>query len=159
MLPVNRKHSRAPGDDKAMAAARHAFLEKGYYAPLCEELCQLAVELTGDAPAVLDNGCGEGYYTAGIYRALCEAGKTPVMAGIDISKPILRLAAKREKNVQFAVASSYRLPAADGSVDLLINCFSPLAIEEFRRVLRPGRALYLCGARRNAPVGDEAGAL
>ena len=60
------------------------------------------------------------------------------MAGIDISKPILRLAAKREKNVQFAVASSYRLPAADGSVDLLINCFSPLAIEEFRRVLRPG---------------------
>ena len=123
LLPVNRKHS---------------FLEKGYYAPLCEELCQLAVELTGDAPAVLDNGCGEGYYTAGIYRALCEAGKTPVMAGIDISKPILRLAAKREKNVQFAVASSYRLPAADGSVDLLINCFSPLAIEEFRRVLRPG---------------------
>ena len=96
------------------------------------------MELTGDAPAVLDNGCGEGYYTAGIYRALCEAGKTPVMAGIDISKPILRLAAKREKNVQFAVASSYRLPAADGSVDLLINCFSPLAIEEFRRVLRPG---------------------
>ena len=135
---MNRKHSRAPGDDKAMAAARHTFLEKGYYAPLCEELCQLAVELTGDAPAVLDNGCGEGYYTAGIYRALCEAGKTPVMAGIDISKSILRLAAKREKNVQFAVASSYRLPAADGSVDLLINCFSPLAIEEFRRVLRPG---------------------
>ena len=135
LLPVNRKHSKTPGDDKAMAAARHAFLEKGYYAPLCEELCQLAVELTGDAPAVLDNGCGEGYYTAGIYRALCDAGKTPVMAGIDISKPILRLAAKREKNVQFAVASSYRLPAADGSVDLLINCFSPLAIEEFRRVL------------------------
>lgn len=97
LLPVNRKHSKTPGDDKAMAAARHAFLEKGYYAPLCEELCQLAVELTGDAPAVLDNGCGEGYYTAGIYRALCEAGKTPVMAGIDISKPILRLAAKREK--------------------------------------------------------------
>mgnify|MGYP000771390090 FL=1 len=70
LLPVNRKHSRAPGDDKAMAAARHTFLEKGYYALLCEELCQLAVELTGDAPAVLDNGCGEGYYTAGIYRAL-----------------------------------------------------------------------------------------
>ena len=53
LLPVNRKHSKTPGDDKAMAAARHAFLEKGYYAPLCEELCQLAVELTGDAPAVL----------------------------------------------------------------------------------------------------------
>ena len=27
LLPVNRKHSKTPGDDKAMAAARHAFLE------------------------------------------------------------------------------------------------------------------------------------
>ena len=70
LLPVNRRHSKAPGDDKAMTAARHAFLEKGYYAPLRDKLCQLAVELTGDAPAVLDNGCGEGYYTAGIYQAL-----------------------------------------------------------------------------------------
>ena len=138
LLPVNQRHSKAPGDDKAMTAARHAFLEKGYYAPLREKLCQLAVELTGDAPAVLDNGCGEGYYTAGIYQALCAAGKAPRMAGIDISKPILRLAARREKSIDFAVASSYRLPVADSSIDLLVNCFSPLAIEEFRRVLRPG---------------------
>ena len=138
LLPVNRRHSKAPGDDKAMTAARHAFLEKGYYAPLRDKLCQLAVELTGDAPAVLDNGCGEGYYTAGIYQALCAAGKAPRMAGIDISKPILRLAARREKSIDFAVASSYRLPVADGSVNILLNCFSPLALEEFRRVLRPG---------------------
>ena len=102
LLPVNRRHSKAPGDDKAMTAARHAFLEKGYYTPLREKLCQLAVELTGDAPAVLDSGCGEGYYTAGIYQALCAAGKAPRMAGIDISKPILRLAARREKSIDFA---------------------------------------------------------
>ena len=138
LLPVNQKHSKSPGDDKAMAAARNAFLGKGYYAPLRDALCKLSVALTGPAPAVLDSGCGEGYYTAGIYRALCAAGKTPVMAGIDISKPILRLAAKRERDIQFAVASSYRLPVADGSVELLLNCFSPLAIEEFQRVLRPG---------------------
>ena len=42
------------------------------------------------------------------------------------------------------MASSYRLPVADGSIDLLLNCFSPLAIEEFRRVLRPeGHFLYV----------------
>ena len=138
LLPVNRKHSRAPGDDKTMAAARNAFLGKGYYAPLRDMLCQLSVALTGPAPAVLDSGCGEGYYTAGIYQALCAAGKAPVMAGIDISKPILRLAAKREKALQLAVASSYHLPVTDSSIDLLLNCFSPLAIEEFHRVLRPG---------------------
>ena len=138
LLPVNRRHSKSPGDDKAMAAARSAFLSKGWYAPLRDALCKLSVSLTGDAPAVLDTGCGEGYYTAGVYRALLDAGKVPTVAGTDISKPILRLAAKREKNIQFAVASSYHLPVADTSIDLLLNCFSPLALEEFRRVLRPG---------------------
>lgn len=61
LLPVNRRHSKSPGDDKAMAAARSAFLSKGWYAPLCDALCKLSVSLTGDAPAVLDTGCGEGY--------------------------------------------------------------------------------------------------
>ena len=87
---------------------------------------------------VLDAGCGEGYYTSGIFRALCRAGKAPRMAGADISKFSLRWAAKRERDVEFAVASSYRLPLADASVELLLNCFSPLALDEFRRVLRPG---------------------
>lgn len=60
------------------------------------------------------------------------------MAGTDISKFALRTAARREREAEFAVASSYRLPLAEGSVDILLNCFSPLALEEFRRVLRPG---------------------
>ena len=34
LLPANQKHSKDPGDDKSMVAARSAFLEKGYYAPL-----------------------------------------------------------------------------------------------------------------------------
>lgn len=36
------------------------------------------------------------------------------------------------------MASVYHLPVADRSADLLLNCFSPLALDEFRRVLRPG---------------------
>ena len=58
----------------------------------------------------------------------------------DLSENFEYKAAKREKNVEFAVASSYHLPVADGAVDLLVNCFSPLAIEEFHRVLSPGGA-------------------
>ena len=138
LLPANRKHSAAPGDDREMAAARRDFLSRGYYEPLLNTLCSEILPRCGDAPTLLDSGCGEGYYTAGIYQALQAAGKQPRMAGIDISKFILRYAAKREKGVEFAVASSYRLPVADGSVDILLNCFSPLALEEFRRVLRPG---------------------
>ena len=138
LLPVNRRHSLAPGDDPAMAAARRAFLDTGAYAPLRDALCALALEHTPPAPVVLDSGCGEGYYTAGIYQALLRAGRTPRMAGIDISKPILRCAAKRERGVEFAVASARRLPLADGCADLLLDCFSPLETEEFRRVVRPG---------------------
>ena len=45
------------------------------------------------------------------------------------------------------MASVYRLPLPDGSVDLLTNVFSPLAAEEFARVLRPGGAfLYVVPA-------------
>lgn len=142
LLSPNQKHSAAPGDDKNMAAARHAFLSKGHYRPLLDALCALAVDHAGEDSAVLDAGCGEGYYTAGIFRALQAAGKTPRMAGADISKPILRTAARREPAVEFAVASSYRLPVAGGAVDLLFNCFSPLALSEFHRVLRPGGTFF-----------------
>ena len=142
LLPPNQKHSSAPGDDKGMAAARREFLSKGYYAPLLNTICSQILACSGDAPVLLDTGCGEGYYTAGIYQALCAAGKTPRMAGIDISKFILRSAAKREKAIEFAVASSYHLPVSDETVDILLNCFSPLALDEFRRVLKPGGQFF-----------------
>ena len=48
------------------------------------------------------------------------------------------------------MASVYHLPVGDAAVDLLINCFSPLALEEFRRVLRPGGVyLYVVPAARH----------
>ena len=138
LLPANRKHSAAPGDDREMANARRDFLARGYYAPLLQVLCREIGSRCGASPVLLDSGCGEGYYTAGIYQFLRAAGKNPRMAGIDISKFILRSAAKREKGVEFAVASAYHLPFADETADILLNCFSPLALEEFRRVLKPG---------------------
>ena len=138
LLPPNQKHSAAPGDDRQMAQARREFLSKGYYEALLNTLCCQILSECGESPAILDAGCGEGYYTAGIFQALRAAGRTPRMAGTDISKFILRAAAKREKGVEFAVASSYHLPLADNSADLLLDCFSPLALEEFWRVLRPG---------------------
>ncbi|WP_300414799.1 putative RNA methyltransferase [uncultured Oscillibacter sp.] len=138
LLPPNQKHSALPGDDRDMVLARRAFLSGGYYRPLLNTICSRILALSGEAPVLLDAGCGEGYYTAGVYRALLDAGRRPRMAGTDISKFALRAAARRERGVEFAVASSYRLPLADGSADVLLNCFSPLALEEFRRVLRPG---------------------
>lgn len=74
LLPANRMHSKMPGDDKGMAAARAAFLSKDYYAPLRDALCSIALERTGPAPRVLDTGCGEGYYTSGVYQPCAGRG-------------------------------------------------------------------------------------
>ena len=138
LLPVNRRHSKSPGDDKAMTAARSAFLARGYYGFLQQALCQLAVEYTGGNPAVLDVGCGEGYYPAALCQALAAAGKEPLVAGIDISKDMARRAAKKVPQAEIAVASAYHLPLGDACIELLLDCFSPLAVDEFRRVLKPG---------------------
>ena len=138
LLPANQKNSTAPGDDKGMVAARRAFLDKGFYAPLRDALCALAAQLTPNAPVMLDAGCGEGYYTGGVRQALLDAGKEPSVAGIDISKFSVQKAAKRYSGIEFSVGSVYHLPVAESSVDLLLNVFSPLAVEEFKRVLKPG---------------------
>ena len=108
-----------------MVLARREFLSKGYYQPLLNTVCSQILVLSGETPLLLDAGCGEGWYTAGAARALRAAGRRPQIAGTDISKFALRAAARREKEAEFAVASSYRLPLADGGVDVLLNCFSP----------------------------------
>lgn len=138
LLPAQQKHSKLPGDDKEMARARKDFLSEDYYRPLCQALEELADRYTGMEPVVVDSGCGEGYYTAGIFHRLTAAGKKPTIAGIDLSKFALRWAAKRAKEIEFAVASAYHLPIADGQADLFLNCFAPLALDEVRRVLKPG---------------------
>ena len=51
LLPANRKHSKMPGDDKGMAAARSAFLSKDYYAALRDALCRLALDYAPEHPA------------------------------------------------------------------------------------------------------------
>ena len=138
LLPVQHKNSQNPGDDKAMVRARRAFLSRDYYAPLRRTLEQLALQYTPVGGAVLDSGCGEGYYTAAIESALTEKSIGHHLAAVDISKEAVRLTAKALKTGESAVASVYHLPVADESIDFLLNCFSPLAIDEFRRVLKSG---------------------
>ena len=139
LLPANRKHSRQPGDDRDMVAARSRFLGGGWYRHLLDALQELALRYAGGKEIVfLDAGCGEGYYTAGVAEALEAAGRTVRSAGVDLSKFALKKAARRSPETEFAVASVYHLPIADAAADLLLDCFAPLAAEEYRRVVKPG---------------------
>ena len=139
LLPANKMNSKVPGDSKEMAASRSAFLDKGYYEPLLKELERTMLELSkGEEPAMLDCGCGEGYYTSNIAKELKNRFPKAKIAGFDISRPSVRRAAKRTKEVDFAVASVFDIPVSDESFDLLLNVFSPLSIEEYKRVLKDG---------------------
>ncbi len=138
------------GDDKMMVNARNAFLSKGYYSHLKDALQNLAVKHAPDLPTLLDCGCGEGYYTEGIHNALVDMGKQTYTLGIDISKDACGIAAKRVKSGKFAVASSFHLPIEASSIDILVNCFSPLCLEEFSRVLKKdGIFLYVVPAKKH----------
>ena len=133
LLPANQKHSANPRDDKAMIAARTAFLDGDYYAPLRDALCAAVSAHGGESPKILDVGCGEGYYTQGLAQL-----RGVQIAGVDLSKAGLKKAARRVNEGEFAVASVYHLPVEDEAVDVVVDCFAPLALEEYRRVLRPG---------------------
>ena len=124
------------GDNKEMVLARRAFLGAGFYAPLAKRLSSLVQEYTKEGGAVLDAGAGEGYYTDIIERDLyLRDGKSDVSA-FDISKDAVRQIHKKNQRISLAVAGSYHMPIADGDFDTVINTFSPLALDETRRVLR-----------------------
>ena len=59
------------GDNKLMVNARREFLEKGYYSPLKDSLCEKAAEYFRGS-VILDAGCGEGYYTTAIFDKFSE---------------------------------------------------------------------------------------
>lgn len=130
--------SSVHGDNKEMLKARRDFLNTGAYLPLANEICSRILSDMPKGGALLDAGCGEGYYTDIFERAIrLRDGKSSVFA-LDVSKDAVRLAAKRNHAIGLAVASVYKIPAKDSSFDAVVSIFSPLAREEIYRVLKPG---------------------
>ena len=58
-------------------------------------------------------------------------------------KDAIRAVGAKNKRISLAVASAYRIPVPDASVDVAVNMFSPLAISEVRRVLRKGASFVM----------------
>lgn len=146
LLLAQHKNVKDPGDGKEMAAARREFLNTGAYKPLLDAVCAAAAKLTDGVrdPVVADCGCGEGYYTAGIYDALAEKG-SPKIYAVDISKNALSVAKPRfaGKAVYPAAASVFRLPIGSGTADLATVIFAPLCAEELLRILKPRGCLIM----------------
>lgn len=136
------------GDDKAMVKARRDFLNKGYYEHFANAL-SLAMKRAADQKVkLLDSGCGEGYYTNKFAKILPDGSE---IYGIDISKNALKYAGRKldKANCKLAVASAYELPFAEKSFDIIVDIFSPLALDEFKRVLTDNGYLILGIADKN----------
>ena len=146
---VSLKCAKNHSFDRAKEGYWNLLLNAGYYGIFGQavgELClQYGQPAAPDAPLhLLDAGCGEGWYDRCIAQQFAAAGKTLQLAGFDIAKPAVRLAAKALPTAKYAVASSFGQPVRTGWADVLLNCFSPFAQEEFLRVLRPsGRMIYV----------------
>ena len=134
------------GDDKFSARSRRDFLNCGYYAALKDGLCELLAEKKGN---LLDICCGEGYYTSAL-------GQNPNLHvyGFDISREMVRLAAKRG-NATYFVANMASIPLEEASMDYCVHLFAPFNETAFCRILKPGVKLYtvvpgkyhLCGLK------------
>jgi len=126
------------GDDKLMVQSRRDFLDKGYYAPLRNALCEQIQKYAKTGSRILDAGAGEGYYSAAVADA---AGDNCHIGAIDISKHALTAINKRTKNIDCAVASIYDMPVADSSCQIALNFFAPNCNEELFRILDNGGIL------------------
>lgn len=146
LLPSHTR-SREPGDSKQMLQSRRAFLNKGYYQPFSDVLNETVLRtLQRERLALLDAGCGEGYYLARLASCLREnLSEKAELYGIDISKRAINYAASRDRNLQLAVGSSYHLPIVNESLDYLLCIFAPRHEGEFARVLKP-KGLLLVAA-------------
>lgn len=183
LLLSHQRRSAHPGDDAAMIQARRRFFDSGAYNPLAELVSKSAI--TNPQPsqkraglresgatkwqsAILDCGCGEGYFLGALNKNLnasipfgSAGGVAPPVTperigranlseragklfGLDISKEAVRCAAKRYKDVNWIVANGMRkLPFADCSMDVILSILAPRNPEEFARILKPDGMLLL----------------
>lgn len=134
LLPVQFKHSKAPGDNKAMVDARRAFLDKGFYQPLVDSIKALQNKYDVENSNLLDAGCGEGFYTH--QHKVDTQSNTNMVYGVDIAKETIKIAAKRYKNCHFSVGTLSKLSFDDCFFSWIISVYAPILEEEFTRVLK-----------------------
>ena len=125
------------GDNIEMVRARRDFLSFGYYEPMATRVAERVLSVHPTGGILLDMGLGEGYYTDLVEREIYSRDEDSCVLGFDISKDAVKLASRRNKRISLAVASSYSVPLGDGKVDTVLNLFSPMALTEVSRVLKP----------------------
>ncbi|MDO8648894.1 MAG: class I SAM-dependent methyltransferase [Candidatus Peregrinibacteria bacterium] len=109
---------------------------------------------------IVDIGCGPGT----VLRLIRMQRQDLSLQGFDIDPRMVEMARRKsaDLNIAFEQASADQLPVADGSVDLAMSTMVfhhlPLevkrrAIEEVKRILKPGSEFLLCDFSRSQQRG------
>jgi 23S rRNA (guanine745-N1)-methyltransferase len=163
LLLAHKKHSKEPGDNAEMIRSRREFLSAGFYQGLSTQLNHaitqdlITQDLAGQPVttplAILDAGCGEGYYLERLQQHLQSVSPPPHASidyyGLDISKFAVRQACQRGQQITWLVGSSVDLPFLEASLDRILVVFAPVNFQEFARVLKPKAKLILVTPRIN----------
>ncbi len=122
-IPAQQKSSY----DRGLFESRRRVLADGYYDAVVDEI--LAAAKNAPGKAVLDAGCGEGFYAGRMRVAGCD------VFAADIEKEAVKMAA-RSDGTGWMVADLANLPIADNTMDMVLNVLSPANYGEFGRVLK-----------------------
>jgi ubiquinone/menaquinone biosynthesis C-methylase UbiE len=126
------------------------------------EIKALAVRIAAEAPAgaqVLEVAPGPGFLSIELARRGLQ------VRAVDISKTFVEIAQRNAAaegvNAHFELGNAAALPVEDESVDFLVcraafkNFTEPVkALQEMRRVLRPGGKALLIDMRRDVPLTE-----
>jgi 23S rRNA (guanine745-N1)-methyltransferase len=138
------KQSAEPGDSALMLQSRRAFLHAGFYNQMSQATNAAVVQIVAPRSHahVADVGCGEGFFTARLKRALDEAVPSPpICYGVDISRPGVKMATSLDRGIHWAVASLHHSPFMPRSLDVVLSMFAPIDAADVRRVVRDVGAL------------------
>jgi 23S rRNA (guanine745-N1)-methyltransferase len=137
LLQPQDRRSLEAGDTAAAVAGRNRFHDLGFTTPFLEAIVAASGVRSGDA--VLDIGCGGGYYLGSLSQHTGCRGY-----GVDLSVPAIDAAARRYPHCEWVVANADRfVPYAARSFDAVLSITARMNSEEFRRVLREGGILLI----------------
>jgi len=130
LLQPQDRRSKQPGDTAAALQGRRRLHDRGVTEPLLDAIAEVIAASPDDV--VLDAGCGDGFYLAGLARLNGFDAH-----GVDISVPAVDAAARRYAGCEWIVANADRfLPYADHSFSIALSITARMNAGEFRRVLR-----------------------
>ena len=142
------KATTNPGDSKESLIARKDYLNSHHYDSILNQVIELIKKYAKYQDIkdlnILDLGCGEGYYTYGIYQSIPAN-----ISGLDISKVGVNMATKYTKEITWLVGNSKNIPILDHSLDFVTALFTVVNLSELQRVLKENGKIIHVTANSN----------